>query len=89
MDGTPPPTLRGGYGDHITAVTLAGGIAAALYERQRNGLGRHLTTSLARVGVDVVGQDFNVKRRADVTFPMGNPREAAGNPLNVVCTRAN
>ena len=81
VEGTPPPTLRGGYGDHLTAMTLAGGIAAALFERQGNGRGRHVTTSLARVGVFAVGQDFNVKQRAGITFPMGNPREAAGNPM--------
>ncbi|MCU1368194.1 MAG: hypothetical protein JWN39_3833 [Ilumatobacteraceae bacterium] len=81
VDNEPPPTLRGGYGDHITAMTLAGGISAALFDRDRTGLGRHVTTSLARVGVYAVGQDFNVKRRADVTFPMGKPRDLAGNPL--------
>ena len=81
VEGGAPPTLRGGYGDHITAMTLAGGISAALFERQRTGMGRHVTTSLARVGVYAVGQDFNVKRRADITFPMGKPRDVAGNPL--------
>ncbi len=81
VEHEPPPTLRGGYGDHITAMTLAGGISAALFDREKTGLGRHVTTSLARVGVYAVGQDFNVKRRADVTFPMGKPRDVAGNPL--------
>jgi len=81
VEGAPPPTLRGGYGDHLTAMTLAGGIAAALFERQTNGRGRHVTTSLARVGVYAVGQDFNVKQRAGITFPMGNPRDVAGNPM--------
>ncbi|MCU1396184.1 MAG: putative CoA-transferase [Ilumatobacteraceae bacterium] len=81
VEGMAPPTLRGGYGDHMTAMTLAGGIAAALFERQTNGRGRHVTTSLARVGTYAVGQDFTVKRRADVTFPMGQPREVASNPM--------
>ena len=88
VENGPPPTLRGGYGDHITAVTLAGGISAALFDRENTGLGRHVTTSLARVGVYAVGQDFNVKRRSDITFPMGNPRNVAGNPL-MNCYQAN
>lgn len=76
-----PPTLRGGFGDHITASTLAGGIAAALFERERTGRGRHVTTSLIRTGVYAVSQDFNVKQRVGITFPTGTTRAVAGNPM--------
>lgn len=76
-----PPILRGGFGDHITAITLAGGVAAALFERERTGRGRHVTTSLIRTGVYAVSQDFNVKQRVGITFPMGTTRAVAGNPM--------
>lgn len=79
--GQAPPTLRGAYGDHMTAMALAGGIAAALFERGRTGRGRHVTTSLVRTGVYSVGQDTNVMLRAGITFPMGAPRDVAGNPM--------
>jgi crotonobetainyl-CoA:carnitine CoA-transferase CaiB-like acyl-CoA transferase len=81
IDGQAPPTLRGGFGDHITGMSLAGGVAAALFERDRTGRGRHVTTSLVRTGVYCVGQDTNVQLRAGMTFPMGSPREVAGNPM--------
>jgi crotonobetainyl-CoA:carnitine CoA-transferase CaiB-like acyl-CoA transferase len=87
VDGQAPPTLRGAYGDHMTAMSLAGGIAAALFERGRTGRGRHVTTSLVRTGVYSVGQDTNVMLRAGITFPMGSPREVAGNPM-LNCYRA-
>jgi crotonobetainyl-CoA:carnitine CoA-transferase CaiB-like acyl-CoA transferase len=81
VEGQAPPTLRGAYGDHMTAMSLAAGVAAALFERERTGQGRHVTTSLVRTGVYSIGQDTNVMLRAGITFPMGVPRESAGNPM--------
>lgn len=86
VDGAPPPTLRGGYGDHLTASGLADGIAAALYERHTSGRGQHVTTSLARTGMYGIAQDFHVLQRAGTTFPVGVTREHASNPmLNSYC----
>jgi crotonobetainyl-CoA:carnitine CoA-transferase CaiB-like acyl-CoA transferase len=65
----------------MTGMALAGGIAAALFERGRTGHGRHVTVALVRTGVYSVGQDTNVMLRSGVTFPMGSPREVAGNPM--------
>ncbi len=81
VEGQPPPTLRGAFGDHLTATSLAGGIAAALFERSHTGRGRHVTTSLVRNGVYSIGQDANVMVRAGITFPMGAPRTRASNPM--------
>ncbi len=41
-----PVQCRPGFGDHITAVTLAYGIMAALYHRERTGEGQLLHTSI-------------------------------------------
>lgn len=81
VDGQAPPALRGGYGDHMTASNLAGGIAAALFDRTRTGEGRHVTTSLIRTGVYAMGQDVSVRLRVGGTFPMGMPRTHASNPM--------
>ena len=35
--GTLPPGIRGGLGDHVTGMTLAGGICGALFDRERTG----------------------------------------------------
>lgn len=80
-EGSPPPSLRGGYGDHVTGMSLAGGIAAALFERERTGRGRHVTTSLIRTGMYAVGQDITVRLRAGIVFSEGIPRTAPANPL--------
>ena len=60
---TPPggtlPFQRGGMGDHNTGSTFAGGIAAALFDRERTGKGQLVTSSLYRQGVYTVGFDLN------------------------------
>ena len=35
--GALPPPIRGGFGDHVTGMTLAGGICGALFDRERTG----------------------------------------------------
>ena len=46
-----PPALASGFGDHVTGMTLAGGIAGALFDRERTGRGHLVSTSLLRAGV--------------------------------------
>lgn len=41
-----PVQCRPGFGDHITAITLAYGVMAALYHRERTGEGQLLHTSI-------------------------------------------
>jgi crotonobetainyl-CoA:carnitine CoA-transferase CaiB-like acyl-CoA transferase len=81
VEGHQPTTLRGAYGDHLAAATFAGGIAAALFERERTGEGRHVGASLVRTGVWSICQDLHVLLRSGVVFPMGAPRTEATNPL--------
>ena len=61
--GALPPPIRGGFGDHVTGMTLAGGICAALFDRQRTGRGHLVSTSLLRTGLYCAGWDLGVLLR--------------------------
>ncbi|TML15772.1 MAG: CoA transferase, partial [Actinobacteria bacterium] len=88
VEGQAPPTLRGACGDHTTGITLTAGVAAALFERERTGRGQHVTTSLLRSGMYVLGQDITMSLRLGGSLPMGGAREDAGNPMmNSYCDR--
>ncbi len=85
-EGAPPPQIRGGFGDHVTAIATVAGIVAALYERERSGKGRVVETSLLRTGAYCLGWDLGIqlvfgKTRAPV------PRTEIETPL-VNCYRA-
>lgn len=54
------PFQRGGMGDHSTGATFAGGICAALFNREKTGEGQLVSSSLYRQGVYTVGFDLNV-----------------------------
>jgi crotonobetainyl-CoA:carnitine CoA-transferase CaiB-like acyl-CoA transferase len=58
------PYQRGGFGDHLTGISLAGGIAAALYARQQGAGGQLVATSLLRAGMYQIGADLNTSLRA-------------------------
>jgi crotonobetainyl-CoA:carnitine CoA-transferase CaiB-like acyl-CoA transferase len=64
---TPPgqdlPYQRGGFGDHLTGMSLAGGLCAALLARQRTGTGQLVSTSLLRAGMYQMGADINTSLR--------------------------
>ena len=88
VEGQAPPTLRGACGDHTTGMTLTAGVAAALFERERTGKGQHVTTSLMRTGMYILGQDITMSLRLGGSLPMGGAREDAGNPMmNSYCDR--
>lgn len=79
-EGHAPPQQRGGMGDHISGLTLAGGIAAALLARERTGRGQRVSSSLLRVGAYMVSWDVSMKLRLGLpTVPL--VREVALNPL--------
>ena len=80
------PVQRGGMGDHATGMTLAGGIAAALYQRERTGQGDLVTTSLLRQGVYMLGFDLNVALDWGRVAPRVDRRRAP-NPManNYAC----
>ncbi len=78
--GTDPPYQRGAMGDHVAGITAAGGIAAALFARERTGRGQLVSTSLLRIGIFVIGWDVNT------TLRLGTParpltRTTTPNPL--------
>lgn len=57
----PPPAIRGGFGDHITAITTLSGILAALVQRGRTGEGTVIETSLLRTGMYCIGWDLGIQ----------------------------
>ena len=61
--GTLPPPIRSGLGDHVTGMTLAGGICGALFDRQRTGRGHLVSTSLLRTGLYSAAWDLGVLMR--------------------------
>lgn len=58
-----PPAIRSGQGDHTTALSLAAGVMAALFDRERTGKGRVVSTSLLRTGMYTLGWDVGVYLR--------------------------
>lgn len=79
-EGRPLPYQRGGMGDHLTGMTLAGAVSAALFHRERTGEGQMVATSLLRLGSYMMGWDLNMALRFGVeTVPAD--RAAVGNPL--------
>ena len=83
--GGAPPILPGGLGDNVTAMALVGGIAAALFHRERNGQGQLVSTSLLRTGIYSIGMDVATRvglGRIAPTLPRTRPQ----NPLmNLYC----
>jgi crotonobetainyl-CoA:carnitine CoA-transferase CaiB-like acyl-CoA transferase len=82
----PPPNIRGGFGDHVTALATLSGILGALLERERTGKGQLVETSLLRTGLYCLGWDLNmVMRFGKLAGP--RPRTEELNPL-VNCYQA-
>ncbi len=59
--GSDPFILRTGVGDHTTSLATTSAILAALYEREKTGVGRLVATSLLATGTYVVGSDLAVQ----------------------------
>jgi crotonobetainyl-CoA:carnitine CoA-transferase CaiB-like acyl-CoA transferase len=78
--GGEPPFPRTAFGDHATALALAGGVAAALFARERTRRGGLVTTSLLRAGLYIVGADTNQVLRLGIP-PLSLERSAMPNPL--------
>jgi crotonobetainyl-CoA:carnitine CoA-transferase CaiB-like acyl-CoA transferase len=76
----PPPTQRPGMGDHMTGLGLAGAIAAALFARERTGVGQEIETSLYQNGLWMLGSDVQAAITTGYCHVPGG-RGAAPNPL--------
>ena len=74
-----PPFQRGGMGDHTAGQSLAGGVAAALFQRERSGKGQLVTTSLLRQGLYTLSFDLSVALRLGVEIAAAQ-RSTMGNP---------
>ena len=85
-EGHAPPNIRGGFGDHATALAMLSGILAALLERERTGRGQLVETSLLRTGLYCLGWDLGMAMRFGRLAPP-RPRTEEINPL-VNCYRA-
>ena len=85
--GHHPPFQRGGMGDHTAGNSLAGGISAALFHRERTGEGQLVMTSLLRTGLYTISFDLSVAVRYGVGMAVAN-RATMGNPtVNNYCDR--
>jgi crotonobetainyl-CoA:carnitine CoA-transferase CaiB-like acyl-CoA transferase len=78
--GVEPHGIRGGFGDHVTALSLVSGVMAALYQRERTGRGQRVATSLMRTGLYCVGWDTGIRLRFG-TVAASLPRTEALNPV--------
>ena len=78
--GETPPFQRGGMGDHITGMTLAAAICAALLARERTGTGQLVSTSLYRTGAYTVSFDLNTYLMTGQAIAIGQ-RESMRNPV--------
>ena len=61
--GGPIPQQRGGMGDHMTGMSAAAAISAALFKRERTGEGQRVAASLVRTGVYMMGWDYSLEMR--------------------------
>jgi crotonobetainyl-CoA:carnitine CoA-transferase CaiB-like acyl-CoA transferase len=77
--GQPPPFQRGGMGDHQAGLSLAAGISAALFARERSGEGQFVSTSLLRQGIYTLSFDMAITLRFGMTVASGE-RTTMGNP---------
>ena len=77
--GDTPPFQRGGMGDHLTGMTLAAAVNAALVARARTGEGQLVSTSLYRQGAYTVSFDLNTFLLTGRPIAIGQ-RESMGNP---------
>jgi crotonobetainyl-CoA:carnitine CoA-transferase CaiB-like acyl-CoA transferase len=78
--GASIPQQRGGMGDHMTGVSAAGAISAALFKRERTGEGQRVAASLVRTGVYMMGWDYALEMRMGArTIPYD--RFHAPNPI--------
>jgi crotonobetainyl-CoA:carnitine CoA-transferase CaiB-like acyl-CoA transferase len=79
-DGEPQPHVRGGVGDHVTALTALAGVLGALLERERTGEGRLVEVSLLRSGIYCFGWDLSMELRWG-KLGAAQPRTEQGNPM--------
>lgn len=79
--GAPAPVMqRGAFGDSIGALTVAGGIAAALFRRERTGEPSVVDVSLFGTALWVLAPDVIASKLLGADLPAGD-RTQAPNPI--------
>jgi len=78
--GQPITLQRGGMGDHMTGMALAGALCAALYSREQTGRGQRVSVPLVRTGVYMGGWDLMLSLRLGMPV-MPYDRYHAVNPI--------
>jgi crotonobetainyl-CoA:carnitine CoA-transferase CaiB-like acyl-CoA transferase len=79
--GAEPPFQRAAFGDGIGGMTLAGGIAAALFHRERTGEAQVVDVSLLGTAMWVMSPDIIASKLLGVPqLPIG-PRASRPNPV--------
>ncbi len=76
----PPPGQRPAMGDHTSGITVAGATAAALFARERTGIGQEVQLSLYRTGMWVNSMDIQTALITRQNVPRLS-RKNVGNPL--------
>jgi crotonobetainyl-CoA:carnitine CoA-transferase CaiB-like acyl-CoA transferase len=83
--GGPPPFQRGGMGDHGAGQTCAGAVAAALFAREKTGVGQKVTTSLLRQGIYTLSFDLAFLLRFGKPLGIGDRRTMPNPCINNYC----
>lgn len=78
--GSPDP-LRTGVGDHVTGISTAAGILAAIIHAQKTGKGQLVESSLLRSATYIMGSDLATYLRYQ-RVASTRPREAAYAPIS-------
>ncbi len=79
LSGDDPPFQRGGMGDHTAGLAGAAAISAGLFNRERTGKGKFVSTSLFRAGMYTISFDIIVYLMWGLVIQTGK-RETMGNP---------
>jgi crotonobetainyl-CoA:carnitine CoA-transferase CaiB-like acyl-CoA transferase len=79
--GKPPVQQRPAFGDFIGGMSLAGGIAAALFQRERTGEGVEVDVSLLGTAMWVLSPDITATYMYGHMLPPAGAMPSAPNPL--------
>lgn len=80
LPGEAPPIQRSAMGDNQAALSMVGGVTAALFAREKSGQGQLVTSSLLRVAAYSLNFDMNGKALIDLD-PERPDRRTVNNPL--------
>src|SRR6185436_1120178 len=79
--GKPPLQQRPAFGDFIGGMAIAGGVAAALFQRERTGHGLEVDVSLLGTAIWVLSPDITATYLYGRMLPQAGEMPAAPNPL--------